>query len=96
MRRLRCSCFGHLFDLHQICNQGQLYAILLHKLDSDSHRQMRLTFHIGGQTAHFGPEEFAAITGLKFVGPGKHPLPSQSNLHADVFNKKKNITFFEF
>lgn len=43
----------------------------------------------------FGPEEFAAINGLKFRVKGKYDLPEKSNFHRAVFNGKVNITFFE-
>lgn len=93
MRRMRCSCFGHLFDIPRFHNEEQVFSHLVTKLDGSSQRRMRLSFVIGKYSHDFGPEEFAAITGLKFGGCIK--LPENSDFHRDVFGEQAIIKFYD-
>lgn len=83
MRQMRCSCFGHLFDISKLENQGQLYNVMLRKLDASSHRRLSLSFRIGTNLLEFGPEQFCSVTGLKFSGPPN--LPESSTFHKTIF-----------
>lgn len=93
MRRIRGSCFGHLFHMQSFHNHGQLFSLLIRKVDSCSQRRMRLAFVIGKDLHEFCPEEFAANTGLKFGGSIN--FPHKSEFHRDVFGEKAYITFYE-
>ncbi|KAH6800392.1 hypothetical protein C2S52_000856 [Perilla frutescens var. hirtella] len=90
MQDLRSSCFGHLFRIPDLQFQGQLFNVLLRKLDKGSVSHNCLAFDINGCRLEFTPADFAIVTGLKFNGWFDPPL--ESEVHRTVFRQRTSVT----
>ncbi|KAH6794681.1 hypothetical protein C2S52_005158 [Perilla frutescens var. hirtella] len=90
MQDLRSSCFGHLFRIPDLQFQGQLFNVLLRKLDKGSVSHNCLAFDINGCRLEFTPADFAIVIGLKFNGWFDPPL--ESKVHRTVFRQRTSVT----
>ncbi|KAH6815832.1 hypothetical protein C2S51_020652 [Perilla frutescens var. frutescens] len=85
------SCFGHFLAIPDIQLQGQLYAVLIQKLERSSLARMRLAFRINERVIEFGPREFSLMTELRMDG-WEEP-PRESVFHKTFFHGKTDLVF---
>ncbi|KAH6811396.1 hypothetical protein C2S51_025158 [Perilla frutescens var. frutescens] len=88
---LNASCFGHLLSIPDIQFQGQLYHVLIKKLEKSSLPRQRLSFRINNRVIEFGPREFSLMTGLSMYG-WEEP-PSDSEFHETYFHGRTDLVF---
>ncbi|KAH6762122.1 hypothetical protein C2S52_019555 [Perilla frutescens var. hirtella] len=88
---LNASCFGHLLSIPDIQFQGQLYHVLIKKLEKSSLPRQRLSFRINNRVIKFGPREFSLMTGLSMYG-WEEP-PSDSEFHETYFHGRTDLVF---
>ncbi|KAH6809107.1 hypothetical protein C2S51_026890 [Perilla frutescens var. frutescens] len=88
---LNASCFGHLLSIPDIQFQGQLYHVLIKKLEKSSLARQRLSFRISNRVIEFGPREFSLMTGLSMHG-WEEP-PSDSEFHETYFHGRTDLVF---
>ncbi|KAH6755215.1 HOPW1-1-interacting 1 [Perilla frutescens var. hirtella] len=93
LHRLERSCFGHFIGVPDIQFQGQLYTVLIRKLEKSSLQRLRLTFGINDREAEFGPVEFCLVTGLKFKDWTEPP--AHSEFHRVFFNGRDDLVFID-
>ncbi|KAH6757438.1 hypothetical protein C2S52_023431 [Perilla frutescens var. hirtella] len=93
LHELEKSCFGKFLAVPAIQFQGQLFNVLIRKLDKSSLGKLRLCFCINDSEVVFGPAEFALITGLNFKR-GRDP-PNESEFHEVVFHGAEDLVFYD-
>ncbi|KAH6787281.1 hypothetical protein C2S52_006833 [Perilla frutescens var. hirtella] len=93
LHQLEQSCFGKFLVVPAIQFQGQLYNVLIRKLDKSSLGKLPLCFCINDSEVVFGPAEFALITGLNFKR-GRDP-PNETEFHEVVFHGAEDLVFYD-
>lgn len=64
--RFKGSVFGNWLELEEIKGQNQLLYLLFMRIQDTSLQSGEIVFKIDDHTLKFGPNEFMAITGLRF------------------------------
>ncbi|KAH6831760.1 hypothetical protein C2S53_008379 [Perilla frutescens var. hirtella] len=100
IQTFRSGCLGHFVDFRggNIARKA-LHAFIYREVRvQDPAREGReYWFHVSGTTLHFGPSEFALVSGLRF-GPSSfdpntaHVIPASSIYHRLFEGKKTTIT----
>ncbi|KAH6803746.1 hypothetical protein C2S51_031993 [Perilla frutescens var. frutescens] len=88
---LNASCFGHFLAIPDIQFQGQLYVVLIRKLERSSLACMRLVFRINDRVIEFEPHKFSLMIELRMDGWKKPPM--ESVFHKTFFHGKTKLLF---